>query len=138
MGKSKVYFADMRVGGSDNLLKKLKRLMVAAGSDTIDFKNKFAAIKIHFGEPGNLSYLRPNYSKVLVDAVAERGGKAFLERQQHAVCRRPQERARPPQRRLSKRLQPVCDRVPCADRRRPLGHGRGAHPCQKRRICQGG
>lgn len=78
MEKSKVYFADMRVGGSDNLLKKLKRLIVAAGFDTIDFKNKFAAIKIHFGEPGNLSYLRPNYSKVLVDAVAERGGKAFL------------------------------------------------------------
>ena len=60
MEKSRVYFADMRVGGSDNLLKKLKRLIVAAGFDTIDFKNKFAAIKIHFGEPGNLSYLRPN------------------------------------------------------------------------------
>lgn len=78
MEKSKVYFADMRVSGSDNLLKKLKRLILAAGIDTIDFKNKYAAIKIHFGEPGNLSYLRPNYSKVLVDTVAELGGKAFL------------------------------------------------------------
>ena len=70
MEKSKVYFADMRVSGSDNLLKKLKRLILAAGIDTIDFKNKYAAIKIHFGEPGNLSYLRPNYSKVLVDTVS--------------------------------------------------------------------
>lgn len=48
-----------------NLLQKLDRLIRKAGIADIDFKNKFAAIKIHFGEPGNLSYLRPNYAKLL-------------------------------------------------------------------------
>ena len=46
--------------------------------DKINFKNKFVAIKMHFGEPGNVAYLRPNYAKVVVDFVKERGGKPFL------------------------------------------------------------
>ncbi len=33
----------------------------------IDFEDKYAAIKIHFGELGNLAFLRPNYAKVVVD-----------------------------------------------------------------------
>lgn len=78
MEKSKVYFADMRCRAGDSLLNKLRRLIFAAGIDNIDFKNKYAAIKIHFGEPGNLAYLRPNYSKVIADAVKELGGMVFL------------------------------------------------------------
>ena len=31
--------------------------MKKAGFEDIDFTNKYAAIKIHFGEPGNLAYL---------------------------------------------------------------------------------
>ena len=42
------------------------------------FTNKYAAIKIHFGEPGNLAFLRPNYAKVVADTVKELGGKPFL------------------------------------------------------------
>ena len=52
--------------------QKLDRLIRAAGMETIDFKNKFAAIKIHFGEPGNLAFLRPNFSKVVADLVKEK------------------------------------------------------------------
>ena len=44
----------------------------------IDFSNKYTAIKIHFGEPGNLAYLRPNYSKVLVDLIKAQNGRVFL------------------------------------------------------------
>ena len=76
--KSKVYFTDLRVRLEDGLLKKLDRLIRAAGMETIDFKNKFAAIKIHFGEPGNLAFLRPNFSKVVADLVKEKGGRPFL------------------------------------------------------------
>ena len=47
-------------------------------SQNIDFKNKYAAIKIHFGEPGNLAFLRPNYAKAVADLVKELGGKPFL------------------------------------------------------------
>ena len=78
MEKSKVYFTDMHATADRNLLQKLRELVIAAGIRKIDFKNKFVAIKIHFGEPGNLAYLRPNYAKVLVDLIREEGGKPFL------------------------------------------------------------
>ena len=77
MEKSKVYYCDMHTGRM-NLPEKLKFLMKKAGFEDIDFTNKYAAIKIHFGEPGNLAYLRPNYAKVVCDYVKELGGKAFL------------------------------------------------------------
>lgn len=76
---SKVYYTDMRATLSENLLQKLERLVKRAGMlEQIDFSNKYTAIKLHFGEPGNLAYLRPNYSKVLVDLIRAQGGKVFL------------------------------------------------------------
>lgn len=78
MKRSQVYFTDMRIGANDSLPKKLNRLINAAGIDSIDFKKKFVAIKVHFGEPGNLAYLRPNYARVIVDKVRELGGIPFL------------------------------------------------------------
>ena len=78
MSPSQVYFTDLRAKPGDNLLQKLERLMDKAGMGSIDFSGKYAAIKIHFGEPGNLAYLRPNYAKVVVDFIKARGGKPFL------------------------------------------------------------
>ena len=71
MEKSKVYFTNFRTKGSEDLLKKLQRLIKTAGIGQIDFDGKFTAIKIHFGEPGNLAYLRPNYAKAVADVVKE-------------------------------------------------------------------
>lgn len=78
MEKSKVYFTTFKTSMNENLLQKLRRLMVRAGIKDIDFENKYAAIKIHFGEYGNLAFLRPNYAKVVADLVKECGGKPFL------------------------------------------------------------
>lgn len=78
MEKSKVYFTNLRTGLNDGLLNKLERLIKKAGIGKIDFEGKYVAIKIHFGEPGNLAFLRPNYAKVVVDVVKELGGKPFL------------------------------------------------------------
>lgn len=75
---SKVYFTNFRTTAKLNLLQKLEKLVKQAGIDAIDFQNKYVAIKVHFGEPGNLAYLRPNYAKVLVDMVRARGGRPFL------------------------------------------------------------
>ncbi|GMO44752.1 MAG: DUF362 domain-containing protein [Treponemataceae bacterium] len=75
---SDVYFTTFRATVRENLLQKLKRLALTAGIDRIDFAGKFTAVKIHFGEPGNLAFLRPNYAKVIVDIIKERGGKVFL------------------------------------------------------------
>ena len=75
---SKVYFADLRADMHENLQQKLTRLMKTAGMGDIDFQDKFVAIKLHFGEPGNLAFLRPNWARTVADFVKERGGKPFL------------------------------------------------------------
>lgn len=57
---------------------KFKRLIKTAGIGDIDMDGKFVAIKTHFGELGNLSFLRPNYARAVVDVVKSLGGKPFL------------------------------------------------------------
>ena len=78
MEKAKVYYTSMRTGFDDGLLSKLKRLILKAGIGDIDFDGKYTAVKIHFGEPGNLAFLRPNYAKAVVDVIKELGGRPFL------------------------------------------------------------
>ena len=78
MEKSKVYFTDFRTHVGVSLIEKLQRLIKKAGITDIDMDGKFVAIKMHFGELGNLSYLRPNYAKAVADVVKECGGKPFL------------------------------------------------------------
>ena len=75
---AKVYFTNLRTHARESQLDKLKRLIRRAGIEQIDFENKFVAIKIHFGELGNLSFLRPNYARAVADVVKELGGKPFL------------------------------------------------------------
>ncbi len=75
---SDVYCSDLRTGFSNSLLDKLGRLMERAGIGNIDFQDHYAAIKMHFGEPGNLAFLRPNWAKTVADEVRKRGGKPFL------------------------------------------------------------
>ena len=79
MEKAKVYFTDFRTkANGDGLPTKLKKLIKKAGIANLDLEGKFVAIKLHFGEMGNISYLRPNYARAVVDAVKELGGKPFL------------------------------------------------------------
>lgn len=75
---SKVYFTDFRCPVGTSRIDKIKMLCKAAGIDKIDFDGKFTAIKMHFGELGNLAFLRPNYAKAIADIVKEKGGKPFL------------------------------------------------------------
>ena len=79
MEKAKVYFTDFHtVAFGDGLPAKLKKLIKKAGIQDLDMEGKFVAIKMHFGEMGNISYLRPNYAKAVADVVREFGGKPFL------------------------------------------------------------
>lgn len=78
MNTSKVYFTNLRTTPSSNLLDKMERLVKRAGIANIDFKNQFVAIKIHFGEPGNLAYIRPNYAARLVSLLRELGANRSL------------------------------------------------------------
>lgn len=78
MKSSKVYWTDFRTTFNENLMQKMIRLAKSAGIETIDFDGKFTAIKMHFGEPGNLAYLRPNYARALADFITGLGGRPFL------------------------------------------------------------
>ena len=79
MKPAKVYFTDFHtIAYGDGLPAKLKKLIRKAGIQTLDMEGKFTAIKMHFGELGNISYLRPNYARAVVDVVKECGGKPFL------------------------------------------------------------
>lgn len=75
---SKVFFTSFRCKPDEGPVDKLKRLLKAAGLDSIDMDGKFVAIKMHFGELGNLSFLRPNYARAVADVVKAAGGKPFL------------------------------------------------------------
>ena len=74
----KVYFTNFCTANGETLPQKLARLIMTAGMDKIDFKDKYVAIKIHFGELGNMAHLRPGYARVVVDLVKQLGGKPLL------------------------------------------------------------
>ena len=74
MEASNVYYTDFRCPVGTSLLEKLRRLCLAAGIRQLDMEGKFVAIKMHFGELGNLAFLRPNYAKVVADLSKEHGG----------------------------------------------------------------
>ena len=70
MKASKVYFTTFKTSYSENIPAKLKRLILAAGIKDIDFEDKYAAVKIHFGELGDQGTRR----------------KTILDRLQYALC----------------------------------------------------
>ena len=78
MQKAKVYYTSFRTDINDSLLTKLRRLLQKAGMMDMKLEDQFTAVKIHVGEPGNLAFLRPNYARVVVDALKEMGAHPFL------------------------------------------------------------
>jgi uncharacterized protein len=78
MTKSKVYFTNLRTKPSLDLLKKLEVLVKKAGMEKIDFDHKLVAVKIHFGEPGNLAYLRPNFAAQIIKLLKSKGAISYL------------------------------------------------------------
>jgi uncharacterized protein len=78
MAKAKVFFTDLRTVPGNNLLDKMERMLKAAGIGDIDYKGKLVALKLHFGEPGNLAFLRPNYVARVASIIGAAGGLPFL------------------------------------------------------------
>ena len=77
--KAQVYCTDFRTKAfGDGLPTKLQKLIKKANIGQIDMDGKFVAIKMHFGELGNLGFLRPNYARAVVEVVKKLGGKPFL------------------------------------------------------------
>ena len=76
---SKVYFVNLRARSPrDNKISKIRKLYEAAGFDDFVEKNDLAAVKLHFGERGNDSYINPVFVRQVVDKLKAKGAKPFL------------------------------------------------------------
>ena len=78
MPASKVYFTDFRCRNGVSQLDKLRKLLEKSEFSQIDFDGKFVAIKLHFGEAGNDTYLHPTFVRQVVDCVKATGARPFL------------------------------------------------------------
>jgi uncharacterized Fe-S center protein len=73
-----VWFTDLSARPGEGLLDKTGKLLDAAGIASVVKKRALVAVKLHFGEPGNTSFVRPVFIQRIVEKVKEAGGKPFL------------------------------------------------------------
>ncbi|WP_147568569.1 DUF362 domain-containing protein [[Clostridium] dakarense] len=79
MEKSKVYFCDLYSNSENrNMPNNVRKLFDKAGFNELIEENDQVAIKLHFGEKGNTTYLSPVAVRQVVDKVKDIGGKPFL------------------------------------------------------------
>lgn len=79
MEMSKVYYCSLYSDSkSRNLPNNVKKLFERAGFREFISENEQVAIKLHFGEKGNTTYMSPVAVRQVVDKVKEHGGKPFL------------------------------------------------------------
>ena len=75
---SDVFFTDMRAKQGLSLLDKVEKLFERAGFDKLIKPKELVAVKVHFGEKGNTTYIRPQFIRRIVDKISALGGKPFL------------------------------------------------------------
>ena len=76
---SKVYFVNLRSRSpKENKISKIRKLYEAAGFDEFVGEKDLTAIKLHFGERGNDSYINPVFVRQVVDKLKAKGAKPFL------------------------------------------------------------
>jgi len=75
---SAVYFADLRADTRRGLFDKLDALLTCVGLDGRFARGDLVAVKLHFGEKGNTSFIPPVFVRRVVDRVRATGAEAFL------------------------------------------------------------
>lgn len=75
---STVYFTDFKATSRENLPDKLERLLEAAGISDILSKDDLTAVKLHFGERGNVAFIRPPYVSRIVRSIRKNRAVPFL------------------------------------------------------------
>ncbi|UFS72599.1 DUF362 domain-containing protein [Geomonas sp. RF6] len=75
---STVYFADMRAGVRENLFDKIGRLMREAGIESRLAQGDLVAVKVHFGEKGNHTFVRPVFVRRVVEEIKRCAARPFL------------------------------------------------------------
>lgn len=74
---SKVFFISLKVK-EKGFLEKMDVLLGKSGLLDIIGKDHLAGIKIHFGEKGNTSYIRPIFVKNIANFISHSGANPFL------------------------------------------------------------
>ncbi|MHA1452120.1 MAG: DUF362 domain-containing protein, partial [Promethearchaeota archaeon] len=76
---AKVFFSTAQAKSYETSIRnKIKILWDAADFSKLVKKGDLVAIKVHFGELGNNTFLPPWYARLIVDKIKEVGGKPFL------------------------------------------------------------
>ncbi|WPC43757.1 DUF362 domain-containing protein [Clostridium sp. JS66] len=76
---SKVYFVNLRSrSDKNNKITKIRRLFEKVGFDNFIDEGDLTAVKLHFGERGNDTFINPVFVRQVVDKIKEAGGKPFL------------------------------------------------------------
>jgi uncharacterized protein len=78
MERAKVYFSDLRASVKENLLGKVERLLDSIDLRSMVLPHSLVAVKLHFGEKGNIAFIRPNFVRVVVNRIKACGGSPFL------------------------------------------------------------
>ena len=56
---AKVYYTNLRTDSKAGLLDKMEKLFKQAGLNKVIDEGDLVAVKLHFGELGNMAYIRP-------------------------------------------------------------------------------
>ena len=75
---SNVYLADLRTGTKENLFDKIGSLMKQCGSGNRIAAGDLVAVKLHFGERGNHSFIRPVFVRRVVEELRNLNALPFL------------------------------------------------------------
>jgi len=75
---SKVFFMNMRASFGENSFAKFNNLFKKLNLSEVITKNALVAIKLHFGELGNLAFISPVWVRELVKYIKKLGGNPFL------------------------------------------------------------
>jgi len=76
--KSKVFFAKLGSESKKDLLKRIGELLELLELPSKVRKGDLCAVKVHFGERGNTSFVRPLLLRPIVQKLKEAGGRPFL------------------------------------------------------------
>ena len=76
---SVVYFSNLRArGAKDNKLARIGKLFKAAGFKKLAEGSALTAVKVHFGELGNDTFVSPVLVRAIVDKLRKHGANPFL------------------------------------------------------------
>jgi len=79
--KSRVYFIDSRIEKFDykySLIGRLEKILGKVDLSRYFSKDELVPVKMHLGNPGGHSVLRPNFVKLVVDQLKKVGARPFV------------------------------------------------------------